>query len=116
MTDADLLAEVRRILREVQELRGVVEKRLPTVLTKQRAAQELSISLSKLKGLIRSGELMVCEVGRTSMVPASEVQRLAASARREAAAARPARPRKPKHSTSPAEEAAKARRALKKKR
>lgn len=111
MTDA-LLAQFQRLLEEIRALRDL--QGLPTILTKKRAARELGVSLSKLKALIRTGEIAICGVGRTSMVPASEVRRIAASARREAAPpARPARARKAKHAGA-AEEASAVRAALKK--
>lgn len=53
---------------------------LPHVLTMERAAEELSIGLTKLKGLVRSGELLACTVGLRKMIPSSEVRRLATPA------------------------------------
>ncbi|MBN1208967.1 MAG: helix-turn-helix domain-containing protein [Myxococcaceae bacterium] len=100
---------LEELLAEVREVRSWGA--LPTVLTKRRAARELGVSPSKLKQLIRRGELAVCQVGRSTMVPASEVQRIAASARRKPAA--PGRARKEKRPTSPAEEARAVRSALK---
>jgi len=110
---------LERILEELLvELRAVKNSAaLPTVLTKRRAALELSVSLSKLKGLIRAGEIMVCEVGSTTMVPASEIRRLAQSARAQASnssSSRPAHTRASRKPTSPAEEARQVRDALRK--
>lgn len=113
MKDVNMETVLRDLLAEVREARTWAA--LPTVLTKRRAARELSISLSKLKALIRDGELSVCEVGRSTMVPASEVLRIADSARREEATAtqRPRQSRKAR-GTSPVEEARKVRQSLKK--
>ncbi len=70
-----LLVQFQCLLEEIRTLRDL--QGLPTILTKKRAARELGVSLSKLKGLMRRGELAVCEVGRTTMIPASEVTRIA---------------------------------------
>jgi hypothetical protein len=113
MVENELRQLVEDLLKEVRELRGGTG--LPSVLTKQRAARELSISLSKLKGLIRAGDIAVCDVGKTTMVPASEVLRLAKAMRRVAPQrARPVK-RTRQQGLNPAEEAAKVRGALKKK-
>lgn len=53
------------------------EGTLPKVLTKRRAAKELSISLSKLNRLIRDGRLLTVEIGRRRMIPSTEVEKLA---------------------------------------
>lgn len=108
---------LERLLMEVQALRAD-PGRLPTVLTKKRAAAELSISLSKLKGLIRAGEILVCEVGGTTGVPASEVRRIAATLR-ESKAPRPRTARRTRpagRALNPAEEARRVRDALRKRR
>lgn len=49
----------------------------PDAVTKKIAAQRLSISLSKLKGMIRSGEISTCQIGGTTMIPMREIRRLA---------------------------------------
>ncbi|QQR47795.1 hypothetical protein JKA73_17830 [Myxococcus xanthus] len=115
--DAHLQGLLERLLLEVQALRGGMDKPLPTVLTKKRAAEELSVSLSKLKAMIRSGEILVCEVGSTTGVPSSEIRRIAA-ARSSVKAPRPsgARARSSRRATSPTEEAAQVRAALRKQR
>lgn len=111
-----LLVLVHQLVAEVRALRDSLGGELPTVLSKRRAARELDISLSKLKGLIRRGELMTCEVGRTTMVPASEVRRIAESARRQPAAQVPPAPaRKRRKATTPAQEARTIRAAVKRK-
>lgn len=82
MADKALQEVVEQLLAEVRSMKGQLDKKLPTVLSKKHAAQELDISLSKLKGLIRKGEIRVCEVGGTTGVPASEIRRIAESATR----------------------------------
>jgi hypothetical protein len=70
--------ELRRIsaaLELITQRIGVPE--LPSVLTKKRAAKELSVSVSKLKRMIRDGRIFTVEIGRTQMVPAREIERLA---------------------------------------
>ena len=49
----------------------------PKVLTREAAAQQLSISLTTLKGLIRNKQLVTVRIGKREMVPASEIARLA---------------------------------------
>lgn len=65
------------LLAEIRSIRS--EQRLPTVLSKKLAARELSISVSKLKALIRAGDILTCKIGRTTGVPSSEIVRLAAT-------------------------------------
>jgi hypothetical protein len=94
MSEQSLEETIRSLMREVQLLRADLQRQAqrPVILSKKRAATELSISLSKLKTLIRTGEISVCEVGRTTMVPASEVARLA-EARKSRTAPVPSRSR-----------------------
>lgn len=63
-----LLAEVRRVAEA---------GRLPTTLSRARAARELDVSLSKLKGMIRSGQILTCEIGGRQHIPKDEILRLA---------------------------------------
>jgi excisionase family DNA binding protein len=61
------------------ELRALVAGAfLPQAMDYERAARELSISVSQLRKLIRRGELAVVMIGRRPKVPASEVRRLTA--------------------------------------
>jgi hypothetical protein len=117
-TESRLELLLEELLVELREIRQT--RRLPAVLSKKRAAQELSISLSKLKGLIRSGDIMVCEVGDTTMVPSSEIRRITEAAQAPASPSRSPRPsrtaRKVTKPASPAEEARKVRVALKRQR
>jgi hypothetical protein len=64
-------------------VRQIDEPAMPQVLTRERAAQELSISLTTLKQLIKSKQLATVLVGKRQMVPASEVMRLAKPALRK---------------------------------
>lgn len=79
---ADVIEEkLHAISLELARISGrLATHQLPRVLTKERAAKELSISLSKLKRLLRDGVLMSVAVGRRRMVPAVEIERLATPA------------------------------------
>lgn len=106
-----------RLLEELlAEVRGLRERldatALPTVLKPERAAQELSISESKLRQLIREGKLFTCLVGKAKMIPRSEIERLSAPAR-SAPKPRTSGGRPPQDRSSPKAEAAKLRAALK---
>lgn len=111
-------AKIDRLLALVGDLQRKVEERpapLPTVLTKRRAATELSVSPSKLKAMIRKGQIMTCEVGDSTGIPSSEVLRIA-SAQGRPKPERPARtPRPPRVPKGPTE-AEKIRAALGKRR
>ncbi len=69
------LAAIRKRLEEIHEEQGFAG--LPTVVTMQRAARELSVSTTTLKLMIRRRELMTVPIGKRQMVPASEIRRLA---------------------------------------
>lgn len=90
---------------------------LPVLLGYPSAAAQLSISVSKLKGLVRSGELRTSTVGRRKMIPLSEVLRVAAPEEpfhKPNSRGRPGKgPRGGAPLLSPKEEAAKLRAALK---
>lgn len=111
LREPQLEALLKELLVELRAS-GLGHGGLPSVLSKRRAARELDISLSKLKALIRDGALMVCEVGSATMVPASEVRRIADSARRVAVA--PGRPVRKVKRSGATEEARAVRAALKK--
>lgn len=73
-------AELRAIREEMARLNARLEvtgSALPPLLTKRAAAAALSVSLSKLKQLIRSHVVLTVMLDKRAMVPASEVQRLA---------------------------------------
>jgi hypothetical protein len=72
---------IRELYVEVQSLRAQVASPLPVVLTRKRAAEELSISESKLKGMIRNGDIRACSVGGKPGIPSAEVRRIAATAK-----------------------------------
>jgi len=70
----EMLAE---LLREVRSLLDAgVRRDLPSALTIARAAEELSVSVRKLRRMVSEGEIFACEVGRTRMIPRSEIERL----------------------------------------
>lgn len=109
-----LLEELRD---ELRQLREKVESPLPRMLTYERAAQELSVSVTKVKQLVRAGALATCEVGKRKHVPRIEIERIERSASFAAtprSAPRPARARAERRPYNAKEEAAKARAALKK--
>lgn len=61
------------------ELRALVAgAALPQAMDYERAARELSISVSGLRKLIRRGDIETVMIGRRPKVPASEVRRLCA--------------------------------------
>lgn len=69
--------ELERIVQQLrQEFLGL-RLQLPAVLSKKRAAEELSISVTKLMELVRCGAVLTVKIGKTKMIPASEVRRLA---------------------------------------
>jgi hypothetical protein len=73
----DIETELRRVSEALEEISSRIEGReLPLVLTKQRAAKELSRSLSIVKQLIRDGMILTVKIKGTVMIPASEVIRL----------------------------------------
>lgn len=101
-----LLAQLRD---EVRQLREKVEAPLPRMLTYERAAHELSVSMSKLKQLVRAGALATCEVGKRKYIPLIEIERIERSATFSGKSARPPRSPAGKKPYNAAEEAAKAR-------
>jgi hypothetical protein len=67
--------ELLSLLRaEIQELKT---HRMPTVLTYKAAAFELSVSLTVLKSMVRSGEIQTCARQGRKGIPASEILRIA---------------------------------------
>lgn len=109
-----MASEVRKALNElkaqVAELKALVQPELPQILTKKRAARELSISMTTLNRLIAAGLVWSVQLGERQMVPASEVRRLANIQR---GASRRSKPATQLRETSAKEEAAKAREMLK---
>lgn len=109
----ELVGAVREMMRRVDA------GRLPSLLTQQMAAKEFSISLSKLKGLIRDGTLQTVKIGGKGhpMVSADEIRRCVNQWTREQSVTRPGRRRKtPPGKYDAKEEAAKLAEALKKRR
>lgn len=108
---------VRKALNELKaqvvQLQALVQPELPQVLTKKRAARELSVSLTTLNRLVAAGQIWVVHLGGRQMVPASEVRRVASIQRTSAR-----RPKQVEPSPPPSAklEAEKARAMLKKRR
>jgi hypothetical protein len=65
------------ILEQMRVLLARTHKELPLTLTPKGAARELSVSLTVLKGMIRSGEIQTVPVKGRRMVPSSELIRIA---------------------------------------
>lgn len=87
-----ILLVCQDIHRMIAEL-GLSGPTLPHALTKKAAAKELSISISTLNRLISAGRLTTTDPSNgRAMIPASEIQRLAAPA--PARGANKAKPRK----------------------
>jgi hypothetical protein len=77
MSIEEQLRALSASLGQVIERLGTEPKALPRVLTKERAALELSISITKLNRLIRSGRLLMVQIGERQMIPSTEVERVA---------------------------------------
>lgn len=69
----ELLATLRELMAQVVERRE-----MPRLFKYPEAARLLSISPSKLKGLIRCGLIVPTVLGRTRMISLSEIERVAA--------------------------------------
>lgn len=70
---------MEQVLAELRALRAeVAGAALPQAMDYERAARELSVSVSQLRKLIRRGDLATVLIGRRPKVPASEVRRLVA--------------------------------------
>ncbi len=71
---------LRELREEISRLRGEVQAPLPTVLSKNRAARELSISRKTLDRMIKRGVLGQVPLLDGFGIPASEIRRLATPA------------------------------------
>lgn len=75
---------LERIREELAELRRMVElQRLeagPLTLSYERASKQLGVSERTLRRMVARKELVTVTVGKTPMVPASELRRLVSSA------------------------------------
>jgi excisionase family DNA binding protein len=108
--------QLRRLIAEVARLADKMERPLPTLLTKQRAAAELGVKRGKLNQLISDGKLLAVQLdeGRKSLrIPRTEflrfVQQLVPP---KGSSSRPRRRRAPSTGASPKEMAAALRAAL----
>lgn len=84
----ELLIQVARDLRrlmelvndeitpELKRLAEKVESPMPPILPYRLAAQKMSIGSTKLKSMVRTGEISNCLVGQRKMIPSSEIYRL----------------------------------------
>ncbi len=111
----DIEEEVRAMRLEITRLLDRVDRPLPLVLTKKRAAKELSIGITKLKGLISAGLITTIMMDRVSMISTREVRRVATDGTHPAKAPRgkaPPRPRKASKTSTAAEEVERARELL----
>jgi hypothetical protein len=103
---------LHRLMADVRALRDEVGSALPTVCSRKRAAKELDISVAKLKGMERRGQITRVPVGDGWGVPRDEILRIAGKAKETPAPRGPPR-RRVKHDALG--EAAELRAALKEK-
>jgi excisionase family DNA binding protein len=74
------LAELNREVRKLVERLEIGTSSLPQLLTYQRAAHELSVSLTKVRRLIKAGVLPTIKLGGRKYIPSREIERIARSA------------------------------------
>lgn len=74
MTIDEQLALIREEIGRLHKQTG--SRGIPTVLTMERAAFEISRSQTSLRQMIKRRELMTVVIGKTRMVPASEIRRI----------------------------------------
>lgn len=74
MTEVEMQDVVERLLAEI---RTIATPRLPTVLTKDVAARELSVSRKTLDRMVKDGRIQTCDLGMKAGggIPRSEVER-----------------------------------------
>lgn len=75
-----LLAELRALIAQSR----ATPEQVPLVLDFPAAAKRLGVGLTKLKEIVRSGELLTTEIGSRQMVPVSELERIATPTERRA--------------------------------
>lgn len=81
----DLLAQLRGVMKELKD----VVKPVPMVLSYERAAQELSISVPTLKRMVRRGEITPVPVAKRMGIPRPEIERIARGEPRLPASSKP---------------------------
>lgn len=84
-TLSEMSEGVSRSLREIHETLDQIAAQLkvryaplPLMLSREEAAFQLSIGLTTLKGLMRDGFIVGCQVGGRTMIPLAEIERIAA--------------------------------------
>jgi excisionase family DNA binding protein len=74
----EMLGRFEAYLEDLRRRLERIEARLqpePTCLVYPEAAKRLGVGLTKLKAMIRAGEIRTARVGRVPMVPVSEIHR-----------------------------------------
>lgn len=72
---------IARTVEGISRRMDALDRPLPHVLNRKEAARELSISLSRLKAMIRDGEIsQTLPLGKVRGIPRSEILRLATPA------------------------------------
>lgn len=75
------LEGIEALLKDMRDRIEKLEERLqpePTVMTFPKAAARLGVGLTKLKELVKKGQLRPALVGEVKMIPLSEIHRLSA--------------------------------------
>jgi excisionase family DNA binding protein len=73
------LERLERLLEDIRTRIDRLEERMkpePTCCTYPQAAKRLGIGLTKMKSMVRRGEIRTVLVGKAPMIPAAEIQRL----------------------------------------
>jgi hypothetical protein len=73
--EIDLLRQVLEEIRLLREERTV--KGLPTFLSLEDAAREMSVSERTLRRMVRNGQVLPATIGSSPKIPVSELRRLA---------------------------------------
>lgn len=112
----DIVEALRALQSEVKQLSERFNQPRSSALTIRHAAAELEISESKLKQLIRKGEVEFVLIGERRRIPRSEIDRLCRPARPSEVEAKPAKRTRGGRRPSGMSEAAKFAELLKSKR
>lgn len=72
---------VEELMGELRALKALIEKRdLPMLLSREMAAEQMSVSVDTLDKMIRTGLIGTCRSGRLRLVPRREIEQFAESA------------------------------------